>query len=220
MPDEAATGAEALVIADHRMYADKGTGRASARQQTRDIVLRMQAERNPKLQEHARGVAELARATGGCLGLGDTELDELERAAELHDIGKIAIPDAILDKPGPLDEDEWRFMQRHTLVGESMLSVAPALVSLAKVVRSSHERFDGCGYPDGLAGEAIPLASRVIFVCDAFHAMTAERPYGMTMTVDEALRELRRCAGTQFDPQVVNAFQASMAAPSPALRAA
>ena len=217
MPDEAATGAAALVIADHRMYADKGAGRTSARQQTRDIVLRMQAERHPKLQEHAAGVANLARATGKCLGLNDTELDELERAAELHDIGKIAIPDAILGKHGPLDADEWRFMKRHTLVGESMLSVAPALISVAKAVRSSHERVDGKGYPDGLVGDAIPLASRVIFVCDAFHAMTTERPYGMTLSVDEALRELRSCSGTQFDPHVVRAFAASLTAPAPAL---
>jgi diguanylate cyclase (GGDEF)-like protein len=220
MPDEAATGAAALVIADHRMYADKGASRTSARQQTRDIVLRMQAERHPKLQEHATGVADLARPTGQCLGLNDTELDELGRAAELHDIGKIAIPDSILDKQGPLDEDEWRFMERHTLVGESMLSVAPALVSLAKVVRSSHERFDGHGYPDGLAGDAIPLASRIVFVCDAFHAMTSERPYGMTMSAAEALKELHRCAGSQFDPQVVRALQASLTAPAPVLLAA
>ena len=220
MPDEAATGAAALLIADHRMYADKGAGRTSARQQTRDIVLRMQAERHPKLQEHATGVADLARPTGQCLGLNDTELDELERAAELHDIGKVAIPDSILDKNEALDEDEWRFMQRHTLIGESMLRVAPALVSLAKIVRSSHERYDGKGYPDGLAGDAIPLDSRIVFVCDAFHAMTSERPYGRAMTVDESLRELRRCAGSQFDPQVVRALQASLSVQPPALLAA
>ena len=215
IPDEAATGAAALVIADHRMYADKGAGRASARQQTRDIVLRMQAERHPELREHSRGVAKLARSTGESLGLNDIELDELERAAELHDIGKIAIPDAILDKQGTLDEDEWRFMERHTLVGESMLSVAPALVSAARVVRSSHERLDGKGYPDGLVGDAIPLASRIVFVCDAFHAMTTQRPYGMSMPDEDALRELHRCAGTQFDPQVVRAFQAALDARSP-----
>jgi diguanylate cyclase (GGDEF)-like protein len=215
IPDEAATGAAALVIADHRMYADKGAGRTSARQQTRDIVLRMQAERHPKLREHSSGVAKLARATGTSLGLSDTELDELERAAELHDIGKIAIPDAILDKQSPLDEDEWRFLGRHTLVGESMLSVAPALVSAARLVRSSHERLDGKGYPDGLIGDAIPLASRIVFVCDAFHAMTTQRPYGMTLTDDDALRELHRCEGTQFDPRVVSAFQAALKARSP-----
>ena len=220
MPDEAATGAAALVIADHRMYADKGAGRTSARQQTRDIVLRMQAERHPKLQDHASGVAHLARATGTHLGL-DRDRDRRARArggAARHRQDRH--PRLHHRQGGPLDEDEWRFMQRHTLVGESMLSVAPALVSVAKAVRSSHERFDGGGYPDGLAGDAIPLASRIIFVCDAFHAMTSERPYGMTLSADEALAELRRCAGTQFDPRVVRALQAFVNAPSPALLAA
>jgi HD-GYP domain-containing protein (c-di-GMP phosphodiesterase class II) len=146
------------------------------------------------------------------MGIAGELLDGLERAAELHDIGKIAIPDAILNKPGPLDAEEWRFMRRHTLIGESMLSAAPALQSAAQLVRSSHERYDGTGYPDGLKGEAIPLASRVIFVCDAFHAMTSERPYGTPMEPAAALEELTRCAGTQFDPAVVKAFKAELAA--------
>jgi diguanylate cyclase (GGDEF)-like protein len=217
MPDDASTGAAALVLADQRMYANKGAGRASARQQTRDVILRVLAERHPEVREHVSEVAVLARATGQRLGLGGTGLDELERAAELHDIGKIAIPDAILAKPGPLDEEEWRFMRRHTLIGESVLSAAPALASVAKVVRSSHERFDGGGYPDGLAGDSIPLASRIVFVCDAFHAMTSERPYGTPMSVENAIAELSRCAGTQFDPEVVIAFSAARAAPTPPL---
>ena len=218
MPDEASNGAAALVLADQRMYSHKGSGRTSAKQQTRDLVLRVLAERHPELREHVGEVAALARATGERLGLGDTDLDELERAAELHDIGKIAIPDAILDKPGPLDEEEWRFMRRHTLIGEAMLSAAPALTSVAKVVRSSHERFDGNGYPDALTGHAIPLASRIVFVCDAFHAMTSERPYGSAMSVEQALAELSRCAGTQFDPEVVIAFRAArVIPPSPLL---
>ena len=214
MPDEASNGAAALVLADQRMYSHKGSGRTSAKQQTRDLVLRVLAERHPELREHVGEVAALARATGERLGLGDTELDELERAAELHDIGKIAIPDAILDKPGPLDDEEWRFMRRHTLIGEAMLSAAPALTSVAKVVRSSHERFDGNGYPDALTGHAIPLASRIVFVCDAFHAMTSERPYGSAMSVEQALAELSRCAGTQFDPEVVIAFRAARVDPA------
>jgi diguanylate cyclase (GGDEF)-like protein len=213
MPDDAATGAAALVLADQRMYADKGAGRASAQQQTRDVVLRVLAERHPEVREHVSEVAVLACATGERLGLSGSELGELERAAELHDVGKIAIPDAILDKPGPLDEEEWRFMRRHTLIGESMLSAAPALTAVAKVVRSSHERFDGGGYPDGLAGDAIPLASRIVFVCDAFHAMTSERPYRTPMSVEKALAELSRCAGTQFDAEVVTAFAAARSAP-------
>ncbi len=106
------------------------------------------------------------------------QLDEVRRAAELHDVGKAAIPDAILNKPGSLDPGEWTFMRRHTLLGERILAAAPALAPVALLVRSSHERWDGSGYPDGLAGERIPLGARVIVsVCDAFDAMTSERPY-------------------------------------------
>jgi two-component system cell cycle response regulator len=211
-PDEAPDATAALVMADQRMYADKGVGRKSAKQQTRDLMLRVLAERHPELHEHVGAVAALARAVGERMGMVDEQLDGLERAAELHDIGKIAIPDAILNKPGPLDAEEWRFMRRHTLIGESMLSAAPALHTARKVVRSSHERFDGRGYPDGLSGDQIPLASRIIFVCDAFHAMTSDRPYEPAQSVDSALAELDRCAGSQFDPEVVAAFRAEIAA--------
>ena len=108
-------------------------------------------------------------------------------------------------------------MRRHTLIGEGMLTAAPALASVAKVVRSSHERFDGGGYPDALAGDAIPRASRIVFVCDAFHAMTSERPYGAPMSAEQALEELSRCAGGQFDPEIVSAFRAARVAAVPAL---
>jgi two-component system, cell cycle response regulator len=176
------------------------------------IMLRVLAERHPELHEHVGVVAGLARAVGERMGMAGEQLDGVERAAELHDIGKIAIPEAIVNKPGPLDADEWRFMRRHTLIGERMLSAAPGLHSAAKVVRSSHERFDGQGYPDGLSGEQIPLASRIIFVCDAFHAMTSDRPYEPAQSVDSALAELDRCAGSQFDPEVVAAFREEIAA--------
>ena len=142
------------------------------------------------------------------LGLSNEELDELARAAELNDIGKMAIPDAILTKAGPLDENEWAFVQRHTVIGEAILSAAPALVPVARLVRSSHERFDGRGYPDGLAGETIPLGSRVIFACDAFDAMTKDRPHAASRTGAEALAEIARCSGSQFDPRVVDTLGA------------
>jgi two-component system cell cycle response regulator len=212
VPDEAPDATSALVMADQRMYADKGIGRVSAKQQARDLVLRVLAERNPELHEHSGAVAALARAVGERMGISGTELDDLERAAELHDIGKIAIPDAILNKPGPLDGEEWAFMRRHTLIGESMLSAAPALQAAATIVRSSHERFDGNGYPDGLMGDEIPLASRIVFVCDAFHAMTSTRPYDEASSVAAAVAELTDCAGTQFDPAVVEAFRSTIAA--------
>jgi two-component system, cell cycle response regulator len=127
-------------------------------------------------------------------------------AASLHDIGKMAIPDEILEKAGPLTDEEWKFVRRHTLVGERILLAAPALSHVAGIVRSSHERFDGSGYPDGLAGEAIPLSARIVFVCDAFDAMTSRRSYAGRLSEAEAVDELRREAGRQFDPDVVQAF--------------
>jgi len=208
VPDEAPDPTAALVMADQRMYADKGAGGLSAKQQARDIVLRVLEERNPELHAHSGAVAEMARAVGERMGIAGGQLDDLERAAELHDLGKIAIPDTILNKPGPLDAEEWSFMHRHTLIGESVLSAAPALHGVAEVVRSSHERYDGLGYPDGLRGEEIPLGSRIVFVCDAYDAMTSKRPYGTAASPEEALAELTRCAGSQFDPAVVKAFRA------------
>jgi HD-GYP domain-containing protein (c-di-GMP phosphodiesterase class II) len=136
------------------------------------------------------------------------ELATLRQAAELHDVGKLAIPEEILNKPGPLSEDEWEFVRRHTVIGERILNAAPALEVAATIVRSTHERWDGTGYPDQLAGEAIPVAARIIAVCDAFDAMTSSRPYAPARTPQEAIRELVRCSGTQFDPTVVNAFAA------------
>ena len=130
----------------------------------------------------------------------------VRQAAELHDVGKVAIPDAILDKTGPLTENEWTFIRRHTLIGERIIGAAPALGRIATLVRSTHENIDGSGYPDGLSGPDIPLGSRIISVCDAFHAMTTERPYRPAVSQEEALDELSRCAGRQFDPMVVAAF--------------
>ncbi len=212
LPEEAHDATAALMLADQRMYADKGVGRVSAKQQTRDIVLRVLAEGRPDLHEQSGAVACLARSVGERLGIRADDLEDLERAAELHDIGKIAIPDAILNKAGALDEEEWGFMRRHTLIGESMLSAAPVLHAAARIVRSSHERYDGIGYPDGIGGSKIPLASRIVFVCDAFHAMTTDRPYGSARSVESALEELSKCAGTQFDPAVVAAFREEIAA--------
>ena len=130
----------------------------------------------------------------------------LRLAGELHDIGKVAIPDAIMSKPGPLDPDEWAIVRRHTIIGERILAAAPALSQVAKLVRSSHERNDGTGYPEGLAGDEIPLGSRIVAVCDAFDAMIGPRPYRRGMSEEAAIAELRACASTQFDPKVVDVF--------------
>jgi two-component system cell cycle response regulator len=206
LPHEARDATLALKIADQRMYAHKEDRRSSATRQTRDILLQVLHEREPDLGNHLKGVAKLAMGVGGRLSLIPEELDEVVRAAELHDVGKMAIPDEVLRKPGPLSEEEWSFVRQHTIIGERILSAAPALLPVAKLVRSSHEHWDGSGYPDGVAGETIPLGSRIVAVCDAFDAMTTSRPYRAARSVEEALEELRACAGTQFDASVVDAF--------------
>ena len=204
LPDEARAPSEALATADLRMYAFKQKGRPSAARQTTDALVRVQRERSPALGPHMSEVAVLAEAIGERMRLPERRLHDLRQAAELHDVGKMAIPDAILDKPGPLTDAEWQLVREHTIVGERIVSAAPALDNIARFVRASHECFDGTGYPDRLAGEAIPLESRIVYAADAFCAMTQTRPYRPSMSVDDAVRELRRCAGTQFDPAVVD----------------
>jgi diguanylate cyclase (GGDEF)-like protein len=197
---------EALRIADTRMYARKSLGRTSAGRQSADVLLSVLAEREPGAGAHRDDVADLCVAVGRELGVDEGELPHLRSAGALLDIGKLAIPESILSKPGPLTEDEWEFVHRHPVIGERILRAAPALAPVAPLVRSAREHFDGGGYPDASAGEQIPLASRIVAVCDAFDAMTSERPYRGAMTDAEALAELHACAGTQFDPMVVDAF--------------
>jgi HD-GYP domain-containing protein (c-di-GMP phosphodiesterase class II) len=170
------------------------------------VLKQILQEREPELQAHLNDVAALSREVGRRLDLSSEELDEVTRAAELHDVGKLAVPDNILRKTGRLDQFERVLMQQHTLVGERILGAAFALRPVAKLVRATHEHFDGNGYPDGLAGEKIPLGARIIAVCDAFEAMTSDRPYQAAVSEQDALAELRRCAGSQFDPVVVEAF--------------
>ena len=207
IPSEASDAESALVLADQRMYANKSSDRISAGTQSRDVLVTALRERQPYLHAHLTDVAERAIQVADELELSAEQRDEVTRAAQLHDTGKMAIPDAILNKPEPLDESEWDFVRSHTLIGERIISSAPALVPVARLVRSSHERWDGDGYPDGLREEEIPLGSRIVSVCDAFESMTADRPYGERRPAAEAMAELRRCAGTQFDPAVVAAFE-------------
>lgn len=218
LPSEASSRETALQLADRRMYANKSRERASAGSQSRDVLLTALRERRPDLHAHLVDVAALARLLAEELGVTAEQRDEILRAAELHDVGKMAIPDAILNKPGPLDPQELEFMRKHTLIGERIIASAPALVPVARIVRSSHERWDGNGYPDKLEGEQIPLGSRVVAVCDAYQAMVSERPYSVAMLPARALDELARGAGSQFDPEVVTAFErvlAARAAPLP-----
>ena len=208
IPEEAPNAHQALQLADQRMYEAKDVTRTSSRRQTRDVLMQVLGERDPELHEHLQGVAALAVGVARRMSLSAEQLDEIARAAELHDIGKVAIPDEILHKPGPLAAPEWDLMRQHTVTGERILAAAPAMRPVAAIVRASHERYDGNGYPDGLAGDEIPLGARVVAVCDAFHAMTNERPYQHARDIETALAELRRCAGAQFDPGVVDAFEA------------
>jgi diguanylate cyclase (GGDEF)-like protein len=205
VPHEAETPQAALELADRRKYEQQAAWTSASRQSS-DVLLKVLSERNTDLAEHINGVAALATAVARQLGLPATEVNRVGIAAELHDIGKAAIPDAILDKPGPLDALEWEFMHQHTLIGERIMLVAPSLAPTADLVRSSHEAFDGSGYPDGLLAEAIPLGARIIAVCDAFDAMTTTRTYRTALEEKDAYAELRRCSGTQFDPSVVAAF--------------
>jgi two-component system cell cycle response regulator len=206
LPEEATDVSNALRLADQRLYAQKSylhTGRG----ESYELLLRALAEREPGLRDHVRGVAEYSVAVGRELGFVGDQLAELRLAAELHDVGKLAVPDAVLNKRGPLTEEEWVFIRQHTVIGQRILAGAPALQRIGEIVRSTHERWDGTGYFDKLAGEKISLAARIISVCDAFGAMTTDRPYRAAMSPVEALAELERYAGTQFDPEVVRVFR-------------
>ncbi len=161
---------------------------------------------------HAQIIAELAVGVGQRIGLGTQALGDLRYAAILHDIGKIAVSDEILRKPGPLTTEERRVMERHVVEGERILAPVPFLTEVGTLVRHHHERWDGDGYPDGLRGEEIPLGSRVISIADAWHAMISTRPYRRAVSHDEARSELERAAGAQFDPTLVIQFLAHIEA--------
>ena len=153
---------------------------------------------------HSRDVVELALEVGRRMGLGPDSLRDLEFGALLHDVGKITVPNAIINKPGKLTDEEWAIMKTHTIEGQRMLeNVGGVLARVGVIVRASHEDVDGSGYPDGLVGDAIPIEARICSACDAFSAMTTDRSYRAAMPLEDAIAELRRCAGTQFDPSVV-----------------
>ena len=206
LPDEGRDADVVLALADARMYGQKNAGRPPAALQSADVLAAVVAERAPALAAHVDAVCDLVCAVAVELGLPAGEREALRHAAALHDIGKMAIPEAVLEKRDPLSATEWALIRQHTIIGERILNAAPALERSAKLVRSSHERMDGHGYPDGLAATDIPLGSRIILVADAFDAMCSQRSYGATLSETDALVELRRCAGTQFDPAVVDAF--------------
>ncbi len=157
--------------------------------------------------EHSQQVVALAVAVAERLGLPEETVREVEQIALLHDIGKVGIPDAILQKRGPLNEQEWELMRQHPVIGARVLEATSTLSHLAPAVRGEHERWDGAGYPDGLAGTEIPIASRITLACDAYHAMTSDRPYRDALSQSERRWPSWSCnAGSQFDPAVVSAL--------------
>ncbi len=206
VPAEAASVELALQLADRRLYGNKELRRSSQGVQIKDALVQVLAEQSSDLVTHLGRVAALAVETAKRIGLPGDEIARIRLAAELHDIGKAAVPRAILDKPARLDPVELAYLRQHSVIGERILAAAPALANVAPLVRATHERPDGTGYPDGLRLNQIPVGARVIAVVDAFDAMTADRPYQATRSIDQALVELRRGAGTQFDPEIVAAF--------------
>jgi two-component system cell cycle response regulator len=211
IPDETADRESAFQIAGQRLAAHRQRQHRSARRQAHAVLMAALSARQPDLRDHLRGVTYRAISLARRLGVGIDEIDDIALASELQNVGLLAVPETVLGKEALLDEVETAALRSHTVEGERIIAAAPGLAPVARLVRSSAERYDGSGYPDGLAGEAIPLGSRIITVAVAFAAMTVARPYRTGIGLDEALAELRRCSGTQFDPRVVEALARDLA---------
>ncbi len=199
---QSAGGGRAVLAAEH---VENEPSNAPQRDAIEALAVAL-LERDRYTGEHSEAVIEMSGAVARNLGLKLPEVERVKSAALLHDIGKVAIPDEILHKPGPLTDDEWKLMKEHPVIGERILRVLPGLGNVARIVRHEHERWDGGGYPDGLIGDAIPLGSRIIIAADTYHAITSDRPYRAARSHSEAVEELTRCAGTQFDPTVTAAL--------------
>jgi diguanylate cyclase (GGDEF)-like protein len=207
IPRETTDPTSALRLADQHMYREKATSRGGAAELITAVLHAALAQRHPDLGEHSDDVAGDVELLSRTIGLDEETIGLIIKAADLHDVGKLGIPDEIITKPGPLTDEEWEFMRQHTVMGEQIIAAAgPSLDRIGPLVRASHERWDGKGYPDGLTGEEIPLGARIITICDSFRAMLDQRVYKEAMSLDDALGELRRCAGSQFDPQLVEVF--------------
>ncbi len=211
IPDDADDPELALQIAGQRVAANKQRQQRSARRQAHAVLMAVLDARRPELRAHLRTVAYRSISLSRRLGLGLDEIDDIFLAAELQDIGLLTVPESILEKEAALSAEEAELIRKHPEAGERIIASAPGLAPVASLVRAASERYDGRGYPDGLIAAEIPLGARIIAVCVAFAAMGANRPYQTARSEADIVAELERCAGTQFDPQVVEALVAELA---------
>jgi HD-GYP domain-containing protein (c-di-GMP phosphodiesterase class II) len=211
IPDDANDPELALQIAGQRVAANKQRQQRSARRQAHAVLMAVLDARRPELRAHLRTVAYRSISLSRRLGMDVDEIDDIFLAAELQDIGLLAVPESILEKEAALSVEEAAQIRKHPEAGEQIIASAPGLASVAALVRATSERYDGRGYPDGLIGEEIPLGARIIAVCVAFAAMSSHRPYQPARGEAEVVAELEQCAGTQFDPVVIEALVAELA---------
>lgn len=205
--NELYSNSEAVMnLAEERMYRNKLLEKNSSRGSTIISLERSLYEKHSETEEHTLRIRNLSSLLGKKLGLSRDKIDELELLGMLHDIGKIAIPDNVLMKPGKLTNSEWEIMKSHTEIGYRIATATPELAHIAHEILCHHEKYDGTGYPQGLKGEEIPLLSRIINIVDSFDVMTHSRCYKEPMSLDDAIEELKRCSGTQFDPDIVEVF--------------
>lgn len=204
--DDSLSISEVFNLAEDRMYHHKVSEKQSRRHYSIQLIMRTLYEKIPREEAHSQRVAELSRQLGQAMNFTSAEVNELVTAATLHDIGKVAISNEILDKPGMLTEAEWREIKRHPEVSYNILSTVPEYGPLSEIVLAHHERWDGKGYPKGISGEQIPLAARIISIADTFDVMVTGRPYRKAKTLDEALAVIEEEAGRQFDPELVEVF--------------
>jgi len=195
-----------LRVADRNMYQDKLFNGKSREKHFLEAFRIILAERDPHTSDHAQRLQELALSLGKRVGLSEYQLGNLKLLALLHDMGKIGIPDSILFKTHVLTLSEWKKMREHSRIGYRMAKNIPDFAPIAQEILYHHERWDGTGYPDGLKGEKIPLLSRIISIVDAYDVMQSRRPYKGSISKADALKEIKSCAGTQFDPQLVEIF--------------
>jgi diguanylate cyclase (GGDEF)-like protein len=195
-----------IVTAEDFMYRKKMTESKSMRSKTLKTIMRTLHEKNPREEEHSKRVGEISRRIGALMGFSDDQAETLYLVGYLHDIGKIAIEEGVLNKPGRLTDDEFEIIKKHSEIGCRIIRSSYEISEIADAVLFHHERWDGKGYPKGLRGEEIPVYSRIITVADSYDAMISQRPYKDCMSSEEALREIENCSGRQFDPQIAELF--------------